>query len=73
MKIFITGRGYTQGPACQLKAITRRCFTLAHHEMAPPSKAETNGRIKLTGRAFYESLGSPRMILAPMVDQSEFV
>ena len=28
---------------------------------------------KLTGRAFYESIGSPKMILAPMVDQSEFV
>jgi hypothetical protein len=28
---------------------------------------------KLHGRAFYESLGSPRFILAPMVDQSEFV
>ncbi|KAL8786254.1 MAG: hypothetical protein Q9195_008278 [Heterodermia aff. obscurata] len=27
---------------------------------------------KLTGRAFYESIGSPKMILAPMVDQSEF-
>ncbi|KAI9753517.1 MAG: hypothetical protein M4579_005114 [Chaenotheca gracillima] len=27
---------------------------------------------KLTGRAFYESLGSPKMVLAPMVDQSEF-
>ena len=34
----------------------------------PPAK-----RRKLTGRAFYESLGSPKMILAPMVDQSEFV
>ncbi|KAI9818605.1 MAG: hypothetical protein M1832_004378 [Thelocarpon impressellum] len=30
------------------------------------------GRRKLHGRAFYESLGSPKMILAPMVDQSEF-
>ena len=30
-------------------------------------------RRKLKGRAFYESLGSPKMILAPMVDQSEFV
>jgi hypothetical protein len=28
---------------------------------------------KLHGRAFYESLGSPRFVLAPMVDQSEFV
>ena len=36
----------------------------------PPVPAK---RRKLTGRAFYESLGSPKMILAPMVDQSEFV
>ncbi|ETI19863.1 hypothetical protein G647_08877 [Cladophialophora carrionii CBS 160.54] len=27
---------------------------------------------KLTGRAFYESIGSPRYIVAPMVDRSEF-
>jgi tRNA-dihydrouridine synthase 1 len=27
---------------------------------------------KLHGRAFYESIGSPKMILAPMVDRSEF-
>ncbi|KAK4989509.1 tRNA dihydrouridine synthase [Elasticomyces elasticus] len=27
---------------------------------------------KLHGRAFFESIGSPRLILAPMVDQSEF-
>ncbi|KAK2813827.1 hypothetical protein FQN50_000228 [Emmonsiellopsis sp. PD_5] len=33
----------------------------------PTSKKE-----KLRGRAFYESLGSPKMILAPMVDRSEF-
>lgn len=30
-------------------------------------------RPKLHGRAFYESIGSPKYILAPMVDQSEFV
>ena len=48
-----------------------------------PSSEESAGRArvdlpplkrrKLAGREFYESLGSPRMILAPMVDQSEFV
>lgn len=31
------------------------------------------GRRKLFGRAFYESIGSPKLVLAPMVDQSEFV
>ncbi|KAF6231707.1 hypothetical protein HO173_010009 [Letharia columbiana] len=43
----------------------------------PPTPASTNPpspakRRKLTGRAFYQNLGSPRMVLAPMVDQSEF-
>lgn len=28
--------------------------------------------LKLHGRAFYESIGSPKHVLAPMVDQSEF-
>jgi hypothetical protein len=28
---------------------------------------------RLRGRAFYESIGSPKMIVAPMVDRSEFV
>ena len=37
------------------------------------SPLSTLDRVKPTGRAFYESLGSPKMILAPMVDQSEFV
>ncbi|KKA20185.1 Dihydrouridine synthase family protein [Rasamsonia emersonii CBS 393.64] len=30
-------------------------------------------RKKLTGREFYRSIGSPKYILAPMVDRSEFV
>lgn len=33
----------------------------------------TAARTKLHGRDFYKSIGSPRMILAPMVEQSEFV
>lgn len=28
---------------------------------------------KLQGRQFYESIGSPKYIVAPMVDRSEFV
>jgi hypothetical protein len=38
--------------------------------VASPKPAQ---KAKLHGRAFYESLGSPKFILAPMVDQSEFV
>ncbi|KAI1939219.1 tRNA dihydrouridine synthase [Ophidiomyces ophidiicola] len=33
----------------------------------------SNASRKMTGREFYQSLGSPKMILAPMVDRSEFV
>ena len=41
----------------------------------PPTIASMEGssRAKLHGRAFYESIGSPKLILAPMVDRSEFV
>lgn len=31
------------------------------------------GKAKLRGRAFYESIGSPKYVVAPMVAQSEFV
>ncbi|OQV09840.1 hypothetical protein CLAIMM_13922 [Cladophialophora immunda] len=37
--------------------------TGASHGSSPP---------KLTGRAFYESIGSPKYIVAPMVERSEF-
>ncbi|KAL9580211.1 MAG: hypothetical protein Q9203_006393 [Teloschistes exilis] len=40
--------------------------SLTQSKMEVPTK-----RPKLTGRAFYESIGSPKYILAPMVDQSE--
>jgi tRNA-dihydrouridine synthase 1 len=33
---------------------------------------ENGRRRKLHGRAFYESIGSPKLVLAPMVEQSEF-
>lgn len=37
-------------------------------------EAQKNGKPrKLHGRAFYESIGSPKLVLAPMVEQSEFV
>ncbi|CAL8574403.1 tRNA dihydrouridine synthase [Xanthoria parietina] len=39
---------------------------------SPKSMSSPAKRRKLTGRAFYESLGNPSYILAPMVDQSEF-
>ncbi|KAI0202208.1 dihydrouridine synthase [Astrocystis sublimbata] len=38
----------------------------------PPPNTTTTTTTKLHGRAFYESLGSPRFVVAPMVDQSEF-
>lgn len=37
------------------------------------ANGSSNVAKKLHGRAFYESIGSPKFILAPMVDQSEFV
>ncbi|OJJ74494.1 hypothetical protein ASPBRDRAFT_193214 [Aspergillus brasiliensis CBS 101740] len=37
-----------------------------------PVAAPTEPRKKLLGRQFYESIGSPKYIIAPMVDRSEF-
>ncbi|KAK8041935.1 hypothetical protein PG993_006458 [Apiospora rasikravindrae] len=41
---------------------------------ANPAVAATTAatKPKLHGRAFYESIGSPKFVVAPMVDQSEF-
>ncbi|KFY12625.1 hypothetical protein V492_03765, partial [Pseudogymnoascus sp. VKM F-4246] len=40
--------------------------------MPTPTTADVPKPTKLHGRAFYESIGSPKFVLAPMVDQSEF-
>ncbi|KAH0610433.1 uncharacterized protein H6S33_011960 [Morchella sextelata] len=39
---------------------------------AAPPLPPTAKKTKLTGREFWESIGSPRTIVAPMVEQSEF-
>ncbi|KAK4217954.1 dihydrouridine synthase [Rhypophila decipiens] len=45
----------------------------ASQENAPASIAAVAKPPKLHGRAFYESIGCPKSIVAPMVDQSEFI
>ncbi|TID17697.1 hypothetical protein E2P81_ATG10673 [Venturia nashicola] len=40
--------------------------------VATPLAAQNGTGRKLHGREFYQSIGSPKVILAPMVDQSEF-
>ncbi|KAK8143390.1 hypothetical protein G3M48_007301 [Beauveria asiatica] len=50
---------------------TQSVATLAGE--ATPAASTTAATKKLHGRAFYESIGSPKFIVAPMVNQSEFV
>ncbi|KAL6833320.1 hypothetical protein J3E69DRAFT_323725 [Trichoderma sp. SZMC 28015] len=50
---------------CTLRGVATMTATEAAKGAEPPKK--------LHGRAFYESIGSPKFIVAPMVDQSEFV
>lgn len=49
------------------RTFEKKTFSSVSSAMAAPQST------KLHGRAFYESIGSPKMILAPMVDRSEFV
>ncbi|KIW70263.1 hypothetical protein PV04_02547 [Phialophora macrospora] len=55
-------------------SLVQRQFTSFSRTMAPISSAGASqvSPGKLTGRAFYESIGSPKYIVAPMVDRSEF-
>lgn len=47
-------------------------MTVAEAQQGTPA-ADAGTVKKLHGRAFYESIGSPKFVVAPMVDQSEFV
>ncbi|KAL7909635.1 dihydrouridine synthase domain-containing protein [Trichoderma velutinum] len=49
---------------CTFRGVATMTATEAAKGAEPPKK--------LHGRAFYESIGSPKFIVAPMVDQSEF-
>jgi hypothetical protein len=77
---FSKGFRHTSNAACLNEKMGEELATNAPPEM--PSGAEVaqngdkivkDGRKKLHGRAFYESIGSPKVVLAPMVDQSEYV
>lgn len=61
------------GLKAQLAAAHINARTLRQSYSSITSAMAQTQPAKLHGRAFYESLGSPKMILAPMVDRSEFV
>lgn len=61
------------GVKAQLAAALSKARTLQKTTLRLASTMAAAQAKKLHGRAFYESLGSPKMILAPMVDRSEFV
>lgn len=54
-------------------SIQRQIFSTRIMAQTETVGASQPSPTKLTGRAFYESIGSPKMIVAPMVDRSEFV
>jgi hypothetical protein len=77
----IFGGELAVAPAGVFRSPRRLFATMATETvLSAPAQGQINGavpangkRVKLHGRAFYESIGSPKLILAPMVEQSEFV
>lgn len=57
-------------PLCRQSQLSSYTVEMASEAVMAANPAK---RVKLTGRAFYESIGSPSMVVAPMVDRSEFV
>ena len=47
--------------------------SIRNSESSPTIMEPSSKRRKLVGREFYESIGSPKKVLAPMVGQSDFV
>ncbi|KAK8081572.1 hypothetical protein PG996_000353 [Apiospora saccharicola] len=62
-----------RGAAPNWRLLVRGFASMASNANANPAVAATATKPKLHGRAFYESIGSPKFVVAPMVDQSEFV
>ena len=66
-------------PSWALKVLQQSCRSASAADMSSsfPSQVQNGAPSpsarKLHGRAFYESIGSPKMIVAPMVDRSEYV
>lgn len=64
----------TRGFADLRTGLRQLCsMAVASGEETRPTVKDGEERTKLHGRAFYESIGSPKYVVAPMVDQSEFV